>query len=302
MNQRIWTSVCLTLILLGVLAITPTAEAAQNVVVLVDDSGSMSDPMDSGVRRIEAAKRSLNVVLSKLPADAQVGVLALNQGWIVPLQPLDHDQATSQINRLRANGGTLLGQNLKSAADALLKVRQDKTYGDYRLLIVTDGEANDQEVLDFVLPDVMSRGLIVDVIGVDMSSDHSLATRVNKYRRADDAESLETAIAESLAESDATDVVGEESDFELLAGLPADIAMSVISSLTSAENGPVGGEDFDPSEHSRNRIGFNYGPGNSGQTNTGGDGFGFGAIFCMGVVFFAVATISSMMKAAKRSR
>ena len=164
--------------------------ANQNVIVLVDDSGSMEDRMRSGVRRIQAAKNALKVVLAKLPADASVGVLALNQGWIVPLQPMDHDQLADHVDQLRAAGRTLLGLNLKLAADELLKLRAEQVYGDYRLLVVTDGEANDQQVLDWVLQDILARGISVDVIGVDMQSDHSLATKVHNYRRADDPEDV----------------------------------------------------------------------------------------------------------------
>ena len=277
--------------------------AAQTVVVVVDDSGSMEDRMRSGERRIDAAKRALQVVLEKLPEDAQVGVLALNQGWVIPLGKLDRSKTSGQIRRLRANGGTLLGENLKYAADELLKVRDDQVYGDYRLLVVTDGEANDQKLLDFVLPDIMCRGLVVDVIGVDMQSDHSLAKEVHNYRRADDAASLETAIAESLAESDNEVAIGGESDFELLAALPPEMALSVIQSLTSATNDPIGGKNLNPRDFGlTGSLGLPLSRGYS-STNSGGGGpgfFGFGFVFCMGIVFFAVATISSMLKSARR--
>ena len=260
--------------------------------------------MRSGERRIQAAKRALQVVLEKLPEDAQVGVLALNQGWIIPLGKLDRSKTSGQIKRLRANGGTLLGKRIKLAADELLTIRDDQVYGDYRLLVVTDGEANDQPLLDHVLPDIMSRGLVVDVIGVDMKSDHSLAQEVHNYRRADDAASLENAIAESLAESDNEVAIGGESDFEVLAALPPEMASFVIDSLTSAKNGPVGGVNLNPNDfNSQGSLGLPIRRGYS--TNAGGNagsngGPGFGFVFCMGIVFFAVATISSMLKAARR--
>jgi uncharacterized protein YegL len=200
--------------------------AAQKVVVVVDDSGSMANRMRrESVRKIEAAKQALSVVLQKLPEDAEVGVLALNNGWIIPLQNnLSRSQIQQQVNQLRARGGTPLGVRMKEATDELLKLRDSDVYGDYRLIVVTDGEASDQDLLDQILPDIMSRGLLVDAIGVDMASEHSLATQVHSYRRADDPESLKEAIASALAESDAADVVGGESDFELLAGFPADLA------------------------------------------------------------------------------
>lgn len=288
--------------ILLVFAFAPTvAPASQNVVVLVDDSGSMMDSMRSGVRRIQAAKDALKVVLGQLPADARVGVLALNQGWIFPPQPVDYDQMSGRIDQLRASGGTFLGENLKLAADELLKVRKEQVYGDYRLLIVTDGEANDQRVLDFVLGDVMARGITVDVIGVDMNSDHSLATKVHNYRRADDAATLQKAIAESLAESAADDTdTNEESDFELIASLPPDLAMNIIQSLTTAKNSPVGESDFQPLRM-ENDLGFDLrGNEPAGNQADDGGGFGLGVIICMGILFFGITTISSMLRAARR--
>jgi len=292
----------ITIFIALVLGSPAVLHAGQNVVVVVDDSGSMNDRMRSGGRRIQAAKRALQVVLEKLPEDAKIGVLALNQGWIIPLGKLDRSKTSGQINQLRANGGTLLGARLKLAADELLKLRKDQVYGDYRLLVVTDGEANDQPLLDYVLPDIMNRGLVVDVIGVDMVSVHSLAQNVHNYRRADDQASLETAIAESLAESDNEVAIGEESDFELIAGLPQEMALSVIGALTSAQNQPVGGSELNSNDFGTSgSMGLPVRRRSSNNSGGGGSsGFGFGAIFCMGIVFFAVATISSMLKAARR--
>lgn len=268
--------------------------AAQKIVVVVDDSGSMSDWMRSErIRKIDAARQSLVVVLKSLPRDAKVGVLALNAGWLVPLQTLDRERLQRSIRDLKARGSTPLGERMREASDELLALRKKDIYGDYRLLVVTDGEAGDQELLAYVLPDIMSRGFVVDVIGVDMESEHSLATRVHNYRRADDPASLSAAIASSLAESDASDVVAGESDFELLAPLPVEITPVVISALTSANNVPVTGEGFDHDEFYKG-TGGNFG--NSG----GGSGFGFGGILCIGILFFIIASLSSMFRAIVR--
>lgn len=268
--------------------------AAQNVVVVVDDSGSMADRMrHERTRKIDAAKRSLAVVLEKLPADAEVGVLALNGGWIIPLQKVDPAQVVRRINELRARGGTPLGTRMKEATDELLAKREQEIYDDYRLLVVTDGEASDQDVLDSVLPDIMSRGLLIDVIGVDMEAAHSLATQVHHYRRADDPDSLEEAIASALAETDESAIIGGDSDFELLEGLPVDMAPVVITALTNRNNEPIGGAAFDS-------AGFDGGfrP----ATPSVATGFALAAFFCMGVVFFFVAALSYMLRAVIRPR
>lgn len=220
--------------------------ASQNVVVLLDDSGSMDERMrGQSIRRIDAAKNALLTVLNQVPEDANVGVLAINGSdgngeWIIELGPVDKNHIRDAVNRIRAEGGTPLGEFMKRAADALLQLREQQYYGDYRLLVVTDGEANDGQYLDAVLPEVLSRNLMVDVIGVDMQQDHSLATQVDSYRRADDPESLTQAITESLAEVAANpDDEADESAYELLEGMPDEVAVAVINALVAHNNAPI---------------------------------------------------------------
>jgi uncharacterized protein YegL len=217
--------------------------ASQHVVVVMDDSGSMADRMRSNrrVRKIDAARDAIRTVLSRVPDEGHVGVLALNRGWILPLGPVDQDQIESAVKQLRAQGGTPLGASMKIATDGLLSARASERYGTYRLVIVTDGEAGDRELVDAYLPDIMSRGVLVDVIGVDMQADHSLATRVPSYRRADDPDALTKAIEEALAESDNSEPIAGESDFELLADFPAEMAPVMLSALTTSRDEPIVG-------------------------------------------------------------
>lgn len=219
------------------------ASAQQTVVIVFDDSGSMDETMRStGVRRIDAAKRALSNVLEQLPADTQVGVLALNSRvagspWVVPLGTIDPSWRAN-VASLEAVGGTPLGEYLKAAADALLEARARQIYGEYRLLVVTDGEANDSDLVDTYLPQVLARGLTIDAIGVDMESDHSLATKVNSYRRADDDSSLQEAISQVFAETSLDDL-NASGDFEMLEGLPDGFAEQAIAALTEVNNEPL---------------------------------------------------------------
>lgn len=228
--------------------VTTPCLADQHVVVVLDDSGSMDDPMRTAqgqrVRRIEAAKTALVKVLSNLPENTQVGILALNSkqagsNWIVPFgQVTDSSQLIRNVTSVQAQGGTPLGAFLKQASDQLLDARQKSVYGTYRLLVVTDGEANDRKLVDAYLPDILSRGLIVDVIGVDMKSDHSLATRVHTYKRADDDQALTEAITQVFAET-ADDGQNSGEEFEILAGLPDEFGPKAIAALTERNDTPI---------------------------------------------------------------
>jgi len=213
---------------------------ADNVVVVLDDSGSMDERMrsDRSITKMDAAKSAIVKVLEQLPKDAHVGVILLNGGELIPLGPINK-KAMNLVSGVYANGGTPLGERIKDGADVLLTKREKSHYGSYRLLVVTDGEANDPGLIRSYLPDILSRGLTVDVIGVDMNQDHSLATQVHKYRRADDLASLESAIKETFAETSADDSTAAE-DYELAAVFPDGMACKAIDSLTSSGNHPIG--------------------------------------------------------------
>ena len=228
-----------------------SAQDAANVVILLDDSGSMDERMpDRRTVKMAAAKRALLTVLDTLPPDANVGLFALNAGGprnaggeLVPAGPPDRPALRQAVNRLRARGGTPLGENIKRAADALLAARRENPYGTQRLLIVTDGEATDGGLVDRYLPDVLGRGIVVDVIGVAMSGDHSLATRVDSYRRADDPASLERAVREVLAESTGRSDSGggAADDYAFIAPLPTPIAAAMLTALADTNDDvPIG--------------------------------------------------------------
>lgn len=131
---------------------------------------------------------------------------------------------------------------MKMGADRLLEARKAQYgYGSYRLLVVTDGEASDTNLVERFTPDIIARGIITDVIGVDMAKAHTLATRVHSYRSANDPASLKAAIQDVFAEVGRTDQ-GQtgETAFEELAGLPQGLAMAMISAQASSGNHPIG--------------------------------------------------------------
>ncbi|MDZ4849046.1 MAG: VWA domain-containing protein [Pirellulaceae bacterium] len=223
-------------------------QGGQNIVVVLDDSGSMRQQIRMGgtrISRIQAAKNALSKVIQGLPDDAQLGILLLNNvgnknPWLVPLGPLSTSDAMPRIQQIRADGGTPLGSQMKVAADALLDLRQKQIYGEYRLLVITDGEATDAKLLAAYLPDILSRGLSLDVIGVDMADNHSLADRAHSYRRADDVASFEKALEEVFAESNTQTDERGANDFELIADLPDELAEQALVALASPKNSKIG--------------------------------------------------------------
>ncbi len=194
--------------------------------------------------RINAAKQALRTILGQLPESTQLGIRLLNgasgnQHWLVALGPIDRKSAIAKVDQIRADGGTPLGAAMKTAMDELLQIRKRQASGTYRLLVITDGEANDSRLLETYLPDMLSRGILIDVVGVDMKQDHSLSTRAHSYRRASDAKSFETALTEIFAESTATND-GNQDDFAIIEGLSDQFAQEALLALGASNNLPIG--------------------------------------------------------------
>lgn len=238
-------------------------KAVDNIIVVVDASGSMNGPLKGGKAnsdssklqsRMDAAKAALVTVLRSVPPKTEVGVLVFsgkNKGssdWIVPLGPLNLSAAEAAITRIDADGGTPLGQYLKVGADAMLDRRRSQSgFGTFRLLVVTDGEASDPTLLERHLPDVMRRGLRVDVIGIDMNARHTLANEVSSYREAKDAAGLSTALAEVFAEvgggGAALDLIGDAEQYAMVQAFASSGAVAVLNALKPQGDWPIGQPD-----------------------------------------------------------
>ncbi len=223
-------------------------EAVDHVVIVLDASGSMGGKLKgTDLSRMEAAKSALKEVLRQIAPSTRVGLLVfsakgLKDSWVFPLGPRDDARITTAIDRLQPGAGTPLGEYLKYGADRLLEERKKQFgYGTYRLLVVTDGEANDQQLVERYTPDVISRGIVMDVIGVGMDTRHTLATKAHSYRSANDPASLKQAIQEVFAELGAgtSDTAGEDA-FAVIAPLPVEIAQVALQALATSGNEPIG--------------------------------------------------------------
>jgi hypothetical protein len=232
----------------------------------------------------------------------------IGKDWLFEIGPVDPTATQQAIQRVEAGGPTPLGGAMKVGADALLKAREANRYGDYKLLVVSDGEATDGDLTQRYLPEVQARGVLVDVIGVSMGQQHSLATRANTYRNATDPASLEQAIsAVVLGEStaDANDA-GDESDFAILAPLPAELAAASLTALASPPNTPIGGANAvamnDPAmPQAPWQVVPNQQP--QPQPNAPNGGGGFPRIFIyLLIAFFVLSRIVSASNKSKRNR
>ncbi len=213
-----------------------------NIVIILDASGSMQDKFraDETRSKMDAAKEALKEVLAKVPEGTNIGLLVfsgrnIRDEWVYPLGPKDTARLIAAIDLPQPEGGTPLGRYMRIGANRLLEQREKQyNYGNYRLLIVTDGEAQDQAKIEQYTPEILNRQIRVDVIGVDMKTDHKLATDADSYRRADNPGELVAAVSQILAETGGTgtDIDGEDA-FEYIAPLSSEVASDLIQRITT---------------------------------------------------------------------
>lgn len=233
--------------------ITPVL-AEDNIVIVFDNSGSMGEYMRTAkATRMKVAQDAMISVLAQVPDSTKVGILTFN-GWIYDLQKVDRAAMDKAIRGVRPGGGTPLYEFIKQGGDRLLKERaKQNNVGYYKLLVVTDGEAdnnrlnNDDKFKDGsfkpgVLKDIIGRGVIVDAIGLEMRKDHPLKTQINgRYMRGDDPESIQESIKTAVAEVgfNGKDDLSEEA-FKEISELPDSFVRASLQGLTQFRNYPLG--------------------------------------------------------------
>jgi len=246
--RRVWISIAIFIVIpvFFKYGISWADQYQDNIVIILDASGSMNENF-IGIKKMDAAKSALWEVVKKTPNTINIGLLVFSaknvkNDWVYPLGPRNDAKLYESINLPQPGGDTPLGKYIKKGADRLLEQREKQYgYGSYRLLIVTDGKAQDQDLVDKYVPDVLSRGIITDVIGVDMKEEHILANMVHSYRKADDPESLKEAVSQVFAEIsiEETDTAREDA-FGFLEGIPDELAVKMIKALSSSGNYPIG--------------------------------------------------------------
>jgi len=214
-----------------------TLKTPTYIAVVLDDSGSMFTRFGDS-SRMEVAKRVLISVLSKVGPNTHVGVVTFHKGWIYEIQPVDQKKLANAINSVYPSGGTPLGQYMKKGANALLKIREKKKFGIYKLIVATDGESTD----DAETPlsgayGILSKGLQVEAIGIGMKKKHSLATKVS-YRSADNPDELVRAVSTVVAETGSGKDHSE--DYATIATLDEKLCKDVLKVLSEPDNAPIG--------------------------------------------------------------
>jgi hypothetical protein len=202
--------------------------------------GSRFSHATDGTKKIDAAKTALKQILSDLPPNTNIGIVVFGSknGWFYKLGSLDKPKLIKAIDDIGVGGGTPLGKYMKIGADALLELRAKQRTGIYKLIVVTDGESDDNVDTPLVGQyGILSKGIVVEAIGVDMSSKHTLATKVS-YRGAESPDALKEAVKAVVAES--TGKNDHSEDYDVIAPIPNEVALAALQALSEFDNSPVG--------------------------------------------------------------
>lgn len=140
-------------------------------VIVFDDSTSMGG-------NIAPAKDSVVSAVQGFDNTDRIGLVALNDGLLMDIQD-SRDAKANIANALapvRSDGSTPLGARIDQAMEMLSEdAKRQRGFGQYRVLVVTDGAAGDQDRLLAVLRNTLSNTPVqVATIGLGVGQGHVL--------------------------------------------------------------------------------------------------------------------------------
>lgn len=188
---------------------------ARNYYVVLDASGSMNEKGCSGdQKKIDAARIALNAFADSLPAEANLGLQVFDargvREWL-PLATGNRAQFKAVLANVRAGGGTPLHSAVTHGyARLVAQGTKQFGYGEYHLVVVTDGEASEGQDPGGAVKVLLDRSpVVLHTIGFCVGTAHSLNQPGRTiYRAADDPNQLRQHLSEVLAEAPTFAVTG----------------------------------------------------------------------------------------------
>jgi Ca-activated chloride channel family protein len=191
------------------------ASLTRNFYVIFDGSGSMAESLNKQCKgdkrfgsRLEGAKWAVEQFLPLVPQEVNLGL------WIfdadgnserVVLGPDTRDKFLIAVKKTRAGGNTPLTESIEQGVNRLVQQRDKQLgYGEFRLVVVTDGEATGRPLPQAVAY-ARERHIPIYTIGLCLGAGHELRKYSVSYRAADSIEALKRGLEETLAETNVFD-------------------------------------------------------------------------------------------------
>ncbi len=188
------------------------ADISRNFYFIFDVSGSMNESC-AGERKIDGAKMAIFEFLKKVPEDVNIGLMLLgvkNEYGIeevVPLGKNNLDQFKAQIESAEPTGSTPLSNAIIVSSNKLVEqYKKQLGYGEYRLIVITDGIASNPDLFLKNLK-MLQRYPFIALYGIGLciDTDHALKNYSIKYTDAYNYEEFGKALQETLSELEAFD-------------------------------------------------------------------------------------------------
>jgi uncharacterized protein with von Willebrand factor type A (vWA) domain len=145
-----------------------------------------------------------------VPDGANVGLVSFHNGiWsLQPLTPASKDQLISVVQKIQQGGNTPLSAALKASFDMLTKQGiQQLGYGEYTMVVITDGQAKSANRLNKLVHFVLNNSPIqIYTIGFGIGTNHTLnQPGLTQYKPAENLTELQKGLKEVLAEAETFD-------------------------------------------------------------------------------------------------
>lgn len=176
----------------------PDPERQINAIVF-DDSRSMGSDI------IPAKEAVVEALDAMAPAD-RVAVLTLNNGLILPFMDVAEAKIAlpPALAGIASEGGTPLTGAVHEARELLSdEAAQARAFGTYRIIVTTDGEADDGDSLSREVEDIARKTPIqIATIGIGIGDDHVLSRpALTTFVTVDSTNQLGAALKKAVAES-----------------------------------------------------------------------------------------------------
>jgi hypothetical protein len=184
------------------------ASLARNFYFIFDGSGSMGEKPDRKCRgdqrfpsKLAGAQWAVSEFLSKVPEEIHLGLYVFDDNGrreVVPVGKGNRQAFLAAIQGVQDGGGTPLAEAIALGTEKLVEqYKRQLGYGEYRLVVVTDGRADDiPEAADLAA----RYGFPIYAIGLCIEEDHPLRRAAVSYRAADNFGDLARGLEETLAE------------------------------------------------------------------------------------------------------
>lgn len=173
----------------------------RNYYIIFDGSGSMEG------QKLEIAKKALTRFIRVIPDKGNIGLTSFDSSGFFERSPLGSSKSDiiKQVEKITAGGNTPLGGCIDIAYEKLgAQAARQMGYGEYNLVIITDGAATDGDKMDIAVDRILRETpVVIYTIGLMIGQGHALNQpgRVY-YKSADNYEELSKGLESVLAETE----------------------------------------------------------------------------------------------------